>query len=205
MEVNSCELGGVNLLMVPSIPRKNKLLCKYPNTAGSVFDQLCVNLLHKRDKRVLALVPSPSPDASHEQVMMLRYMTALQPDTHRLSSCDLRSQRLSLVEWKQETPGLKQTAFSTPRNLRWQNEMDDMFGLNVALIGQRVPISVSSAGRLEEWKKNILSGDWELGQARNYMLFQIKVATWTSSKKGPSLPTQTYFSGCVIYKMKKMI
>lgn len=85
--------------------------------------------------------------------MILGYMTALQPDTHRLSSCDLRSQRLSLVEWKQETLGLKQTAFSTPRNLRWQNEADDMFGLNVSLIGQRVPISVSSAGRLEEWKK----------------------------------------------------
>lgn len=193
MEVNSCEWGGVNLLMVPSVPRKNKLLCKYPNTAGRVFDQLCVNLLHKPDKRVLALVPSTSADASHEQVMILRYMTALQPDTHRLSSCDLRSQRLSLVEWKQEALGLKQTAFSTPRNLRWLNETDDMFGLNVSLIGQRVPISVSSAGRLEEWKKKHLIRRLGIGSGEELHAIPDQSCHLDFLKEGPLITNPDLF------------
>lgn len=51
--------------------------------------------------------------------------------------------------------------------------MDHTPGLSVSFIGRHVALSVSPAERLEG---RILSGDWELGPARNYMLFQIKVA-----------------------------
>lgn len=45
-----------------------------------------------------------------------------------------------------------------------------------------------------ERKKHSLSGEWELGQARNYMPFQIKVAVCVSSKKGPSLSSEAHYS-----------
>lgn len=59
-----------------------------------------------------------------------------------------------------------------------QNEMDDMFGFKCIFNGtasshlsELCRKVRAKEGEGEGGKKNILSGDWELGQARNYMPF----------------------------------
>lgn len=63
--------------------------------------------------------------------------------------------------------------------------MDDMFGFKCIFNGT-VSSHLSEFLRKVKAKargeKNILSEDWELGQARNYMPFQIKVAICISWK-----------------------
>lgn len=82
-----------------------------------------------------------------------------------------------------------------------QSEMDDMFGFKCIFNGTSSHFS-ELCWKEGVSKKNILSGDWELGQAKNYMPFQIRVAVCISSKNAPSLSTQTYFSGRIACNRK---
>lgn len=178
---------------------KNKLLCKNPkcaNTTGSKFNQLSLVAeiqlpFHCTNKwspsPCLFASPQNEPKSFYTQVMILyllwrplSFVTQPCPTQTQLSSCDQRSQRLSPTERKRDTQSFLGSAWSRqhfqahiPSLL--QNEMDDMFGFKCIFNGTASSHLSEFCGKVrakkEERKKNILSGDWELGQARNYMPF----------------------------------
>lgn len=171
---------------------------KCANTTGSKFNQLSwvvgkqlpFDETQTRETLISVSVSfsSNTPKSSYTQVMIpyllwrpLSFVTQLCPTPTQSSSCDQRSQRgcHQRRAREREREGYKEGFLHrTSHFLLLQSEMHVMFGFKCIFNGtasshlsEFCRKVIAKEEEREREKKNILSGDWELGQARNYMPF----------------------------------
>lgn len=163
-------LGGQSTYGAVNSESKNKLLCKNlkcANTTGSKFNQVSlvaeIQLPFDYTNKPPLHVSSNKSKSFYTQVMILyllwrplSFVTRLCPTQTQLSSCDQRSQRLSPAERKEGymesflSSACSRQHFQPHISSSYRMKWMTCLALNVSLMGQQVPIWVSSAGRLEQ-------------------------------------------------------
>ena len=162
-----CYVSGVKPLTVQSIWRiKNKLLCKNPkcvNTRGAYlitnhWSYSCFLSSQTRETFFHASLPvlkqglmlKHPGDDNLPAMMAILICQAAWPDTNWLSSCNQRSERLSPSHEKGIYTACSiqhsQPYIASSLRMKWMT----CLALNVSLMGQQVPIWVSSAVRLKQ-------------------------------------------------------